>query len=66
MKEFEYKSIYCPRCQRKVMKYDGVGKNNISVACKKCKKLVVYKPKDKLTVLEDIPPRNSSSGARLY
>ena len=36
------KTIYCPKCGRKVATWDGRSTNNISVKCKKCNKLVVY------------------------
>ena len=38
----ESKTIYCPKCGRKVAIWDGRSTNNISVKCKKCNKLVVY------------------------
>ena len=38
------KTIYCPKCGRKVAAWDGRSTNNISVKCKKCNKLVIYFP----------------------
>ena len=38
----EPKTIYCPRCGRKVAVWDGRSSMNISVNCKKCRKRVVY------------------------
>ena len=38
----EPKTIYCPRCGRKVATWDGRSSMNISVNCKKCRKRVVY------------------------
>ena len=38
----EPKTIYCPKCGRKVATWDGRSTNNISVKCKKCNKLIVY------------------------
>lgn len=62
----EAKTIYCPRCKRKVATYDGKGEINKIAKCKKCKKLVVYNiEKDEVT-MKDIPERECSSGMRFY
>lgn len=36
------KTIYCPRCGRKVATHDGRSTMNISVECRKCHKKVVF------------------------
>ena len=38
------KTIYCPRCGRKVATHDGRSTMNISVECRKCHKKVVFYP----------------------
>ena len=62
----EQKTIYCPKCGRKVTTWDGRSANNISVKCKKCKKLVVYDIENEKTKIKEIPQRETSSGMRFY
>ena len=58
----ESKTIYCPRCGRKVTTYDGRATINLLAKCKKCKKLVVYDIENDKTVLKPLPERKTSSG----
>lgn len=58
--------ICCPCCERKVATYDGKSSINLIVACKNCKKLVVYNVKTGERKLGKIPPRNNISGMRFY
>ena len=62
----EPKTIYCPKCGRKVATWDGRSKNNISVKCNKCKKLVVYDVENENVEIKEIPQRTTSSGMRFY
>ena len=62
----EPKTIYCPRCGRKVTTLDCRSANNISVKCKKCNKLVVYDVKNEKAEIKKIPQRTTSSGMRFY
>ena len=62
----EPKTIYCPKCGRKVATWDGRSKNNISVKCKKCNKLVVYDVESEEVKIKAIPQRTTSSGMRFY
>ena len=62
----EPKTIYCPKCVRKVATWDGWSTNNISVKCKKCNKLVVYNVENKKAEIKEIPQRITSSGMRFY
>ena len=62
----EPKTIYCPKCGRKVATWDGRSKNNISVKCKKCSKLVVYDVENEKTIIKEIQKRTTSSGMRFY
>ena len=62
----EPKTIYCPKCGRKVATWDGRSKNNISVKCNKCNKLVVYDVESKEVKIKAIPQRTTSSGMRFY
>ena len=58
----EPKTIYCPRCGRKVATWDGRSSMNISVNCKKCRKRVVYNVDTGTTELKKILQRTTSSG----
>ena len=62
----EPKTIYCPKCGRKVATRDGRSTINISVKCKKCNKLVVYDVENENVEIKEIPPRATSSGMRFY
>lgn len=62
----EPKTIYCPKCGRKVATWDGRSTNNISVKCKKCNKLVVYNVENEKVEIKEIPQRTTSSGMRFY
>lgn len=62
----EPKTIYCPKCGRKVATLDGRSTINISVRCKKCDKLVVYDVENEKTIIKEIPKRTTSSGMRFY
>ena len=62
----EPKTIYCPKCGRKVATWDGCSTNNISVKCKKCNKLVVYDVENEKVKIKEIPQRTTSSGMRFY
>ena len=56
------KSIFCPRCNRRVAFYDGKTKVNVSADCRKCKKRVIYCIDRDEAILKDIPARKTSSG----
>ena len=60
------KTIYCPKCGRRVATWDGRSTINISVRCKKCDKLVVYDVENEKTIIKEIPKRTTSSGMRFY
>lgn len=60
--EYKQKTIYCPRCNRKVGTWDGRSTINIVAKCNKCKKRVVYHVDTGKTEIKPIPPRNCSSG----
>ena len=62
----EPKTIYCPKCGRKVATWDGHSANNISVKCKKCNKLVVYDVENEKAEIKEIPQRTTSGGMRFY
>lgn len=62
----EPKTIYCPKCGRKVATLDWRSTINISVRCKKCDKLVVYDVENEKTIIKEIPKRTTSSGMRFY
>ncbi|MGN0246544.1 MAG: hypothetical protein ACI4DK_11380 [Lachnospiraceae bacterium] len=60
------KTIYCPRCGRKVATCDGKSTIDIYVKCNKCRKIVIYKIDSGETILKDVPERNQASGMRFY
>jgi hypothetical protein len=60
------KTIYCPKCGRRVSHYDGRGTMNIMATCRKCRKRVVYDVSNDKTKLTDIPQRETSSGMIFY
>lgn len=64
--EYTPVAILCPKCGRKVGTHDGRGTLYISTGCNKCKKLVVYKPETKETILRPLPEKTSSAGGRFY
>lgn len=58
-------SIYCPKCGRKIGTHDGRSTIPKIIDCKKCKKRIIYNPKEGITVKE-IPLRNTSSGVTFH
>ena len=62
----EPKTIYCPKCGRKVATWDGRSTINILVKCKKCNKLIVYDVENEKVKIKEIPQRTTSSGMRFY
>lgn len=58
----EPKTIYCPRCGRKVATYDGKSSMNLITRCKHCRKQVIYDIKTEETRIKPLPPRTTSSG----
>ena len=62
----EPKTIYCPRCGRRVGQWDGRSSINVITNCRKCQKRVVYNVDTGETEIKKIPPRQCSSGLRFY
>lgn len=60
------KTIYCPRCKRKVSTWDGRSTMNVIANCKKCRMRVVYCVNTQKIEIKNIPPRNCSSGMTFY
>ena len=60
------KKIYCPMCKRQVASHDGKSAANIEVKCIKCKKLVVFRPKNNSVEIRELPKRLTASGKRFY
>ena len=58
----EQKTIYCPKCGRKVGTYDGRSTINRILKCRKCNKKVVYYVDDGRTEIKPFPKRTCSSG----
>ena len=60
------KTIYCPRCRRKVATYDGRATINKIAKCKKGDGQVIYDVTRDETTVKPLPKRETSSGAVLY
>ena len=60
------KIVYCPKCNRRVAKWDGKSTINIVVHCKNCHKRIIYDVTTQEIELKEIPLRHSSSGKRFY
>lgn len=60
------KTIYCPRCGRRVATYDGRSTINVVAKCKKCQKRIVYYVDTGETELKPILPRATGSGMTFY
>lgn len=58
----EEKVIYCPKCKKRVAKYDGKATIDIIARCQTCKKRVVYHIATEETEIKKIPLRETSSG----
>lgn len=59
-------TIYCPRCHRAVIHYDGKSTGNIDCKCRNCNKLIIYHPKENRIEIKNVPERNTGSGMRFY
>lgn len=62
MKIYIPKTIYCPKCGRKVGTWDGRSTINVIFRCRKCNKRIVYHVDTGEVERKDIPKRNCSSG----
>lgn len=63
---FEKIPIYCPRCNRQVLTYDGNARSSLSAKCNRCNKLVTYYPMKDETKISNLPERATGSGSRYY
>lgn len=62
----ESKTIYCPKCGRKITCYDGKQTINPMGKCRKCNKLVVYDIVADKVLIKKLPERTCSSGLTFY
>lgn len=60
------KTIYCPRCNRKVATWDGKSSINPIGKCKKCNWLIIYDLNREELRIKDVPDRATSSGLTFY
>ena len=60
------KTIYCPRCGRKVGTYDGRATMNKVCRCRKCNMRVIYHPDTNRSEITPLPKRETSSGAVFF
>ena len=56
------RTIYCPKCGRKVGSHDGKATNVKEINCRKCWKTIVFDPTTGSTRLKEKSQRVSSSG----
>lgn len=56
------KTIYCPKCGRRVATWDGRSTIDVIVNCRKCNKRVIYRVATGETEIKRIPIRGTSSG----
>lgn len=56
------KTIYCPKCNRKVGIYDGKSMIDKEYGCHKCKKMVILRTEDMTIETAPWPKRTSASG----
>ena len=63
--DFEFKTIYCPICGRKVGKYNLRSTMNVTCRCMKCNKRVIYDYQTGKTSVKKMPER-FSSGAKMF
>ena len=60
------KTIYCPKCGRRVATWDGKTSINPIGHCRKCNKRVVFVVETQETIIKDLPIRATSSGKTFY
>lgn len=60
------KTIYCPRCGRRITDYRFDDLKSEPAKCKKCNVMVVYDLKTDMTITFPVPERKTSSGMRFY
>ena len=60
------KSVYCPRCKRKVATWDGKSKINVKARCNKCKNAVLYHVGTDETEIISSDTRKTISGVTFY
>lgn len=63
---FEKIPVYCPKCNRQVLTYDGRATVNLTAKCSKCQRLVTFKPSTRTTEIKEVPLREQNSGSRYY
>lgn len=59
------KTIYCPRCKRKVGAYDGRSTFTMTYSCRKCGKRISFNSEDDEIKIKDRPQREVSSGVMI-
>lgn len=60
-------SVMCPICHRFLTKADSKDYRKHKMACKKCKRIIVFIPKEPWnTKTMPIPERDTSAGKRFY
>ena len=58
----EPKTIYCPKCGKKVGPYDGRSSSNLVTRCKDCRKQIVYYVETGDIKVKPLPQRQVSGG----
>lgn len=62
MEKYRKKTIYCPKCGRKVGMYDGKSRIDQRYICKKCDKRIVYRVQTGKVEKKERAIRTTSSG----
>lgn len=60
------KKIYCPKCNRLAIEYDGKATAILIQLCRKCNHLVYYYPDKDEVKIKERPMRTTSSGMRIF
>ena len=59
------KTIYCPKCGRRVGEWDGRYSGNLIMKCRNCEKRIVYHSDTGVTEIKPLPANVPSSGKNL-
>lgn len=60
------KTIYCPKCGRRIIEYTYDELKSEPRKCKNCNLMVVYDALTDMTITFPVPSRNTNSGKRFW
>ena len=64
--EFQKIPVMCPKCDTKVMTWNGITKIPMTTRCTACNNIVIFDPSTQTTKISVEPSRASTSGKRYY